>query len=119
MVRESAMVKTPSSNEKVKPRRDYGRWILWVGYAVLAALGVAVLAFLAGYLTAVHVFSGVLRTDKATIMRLNEGLQAAHTKLSAQKMATPPAHGFWLWWAGLPFRHLGPTVGHLWHQVVG
>lgn len=118
MVRES-MATHESEYAVATRRRSSKRWIIWAGYALVAGVGLAAMAFLAGYLTAAHELAGVIRTDRVTILHLQEQLQVAKQRL-LQKSSTPRStHGFWHWWAGLPFQHLGQSLGQVWQRVFG
>ena len=88
-------------------RPDIVRWFI-VGSLTLGALAIlAGLAFLSGYLAAVHNATITIRQDQAAIVRLNNQLQHAHVLLANRKSSHPPTHGsWWMWWLGLPFQHL-------------
>lgn len=79
MVREYVPVREASGSEAVTPR-DYGRWFLVGGYALIAAIGLAALAFAAGYLVALHNLAGIIHTDKATIVHLGNRLQVIQSR---------------------------------------
>lgn len=96
--------KAPVPNRR---RRDVVRWFI-LGSLTLGALAIiAGLAFLSGYLAAVHSAAITIRHDQAVIVGLNNQLQHAHTLLAIRRASRPPRHGsWWMWWLGLPFQHL-------------
>ncbi len=107
MLPKSVPGQTTTATLDRRPRRDVVRWIIWGSIGLAAAAGLSGVAFLAGYLTALHAVAATIRTDHAIIARLNQQLQTAHTQLAHRTTSRPPAHGsWWLWWLGLPFRHI-------------
>ena len=93
--------------DPVPRRRDVTRWFI-TGSLTLGALAILLgMAFLSGYLAAVHTAAVTIRQNEATITRLNNQLQHAHALLAERRANKPPVHGsWWLWWLGLPFQHL-------------
>ena len=62
--------------------RDFGKWLLLIGYALVAAVVLAGLSFAAGYLTGVHVFANLVHQDNAALIRLRLENQLLHQKLA-------------------------------------
>ena len=61
----------------IKKPIDTVKWITWGLWAFAAALVIAGLAFLSGYLFAAHSAIGTIHHDQAVIAHLNTQLQAA------------------------------------------
>lgn len=57
---------------------DLVKWMTWSLWALAAALVIAGIAFLSGYLFGVHSAIVTIRHDQAMIVHLNNLLQATH-----------------------------------------
>ncbi|NMP23870.1 hypothetical protein [Sulfobacillus harzensis] len=65
----------PASNRPLS-RPDWVKWAIFGAIGLSVALFIAGVAFLAGYLTALHALAGTLHQDQATIGQLSSQLQA-------------------------------------------
>lgn len=61
---------------------DYGKWVLRIGYGLVAAAILAGLAFGAGYLTALHGLARIVHHDNAALVHLRLQNQFLHQKLA-------------------------------------